>query len=78
MREQWLVCNFVKGMFSDELAVEYRDKSFFILKKFIEIFSSQQAKVQVRVFSDAGKTWAILPTEESTMISVEQKDLVAR
>jgi hypothetical protein len=54
MREQWLVCNFVKGMFSDELAVEYRDKSFFILKKFIEIFSSQQPKVQVRVLIESG------------------------
>ena len=51
MHDQWLICDFVKGMFSDELAVEYRDKSFFILKKFIETMQpGRAAKVRVRVF----------------------------
>ena len=76
MQDQWLVCQFVKGMFSDELTVEYRDKSFFILKQFIETIQPGRAKVRVRVFHDSGATWAVLPTEDSTTIAVEPKDLV--
>jgi hypothetical protein len=75
MRDQWLVCNFDKGMFSDELAVEYRDKSFFILKQFVEFLQPGRAKVRVRVFNDSGTTWAELPTEDRATIPVEQKDL---
>jgi hypothetical protein len=77
MRDQWLICDFVKGMFSDELAVEYRDKSFFILKQFVETMQPGRAKVRVRVFRDLDTTWAVLPTEDSTTIAVEQKDLIA-
>ena len=77
MRDQWLVCSFVKGMFSDELAVEYRDKSFFILKQFVELMQPGRAKVRVRVFRDLDTTWAVLPTEDSATIAVEQKDLIA-
>lgn len=77
MHDQWLICDFVKGMFSDELAVEYRDKSFFILKQFIDTTQPGRAKVRVRVFRDAGTTWAVLPTEDSATIAVEQKDLIA-
>lgn len=76
MQDQWLVCQFVKGMFSDELTVEYRDKSFFILKQFIETMQPGRAKVRVRVFHDSGATWAVLPTEDSATIAVEPKDLV--
>jgi hypothetical protein len=77
MRDQWLVCNSHKGMFSDELAVEYRDQSFFILKQFVEMMQQGRAKVRVRVYRDSGTTWAVLPTEDSATIPVEQKDLLA-
>ncbi len=77
MHDQWLMCNFDKGMFSDELAVEYRDQSFFILKQFVETMQAGRAKVRVRVYKDSGTTWAVLPTEDSATIPVEQKDLLA-
>ena len=77
MRDHWLVCNFVKGMFSDELVVEYRDKSFFILKQFVETMQHGRARVRVRVFRDSDNTWALLPTEDNATIAVEPKDLLA-
>jgi hypothetical protein len=77
MRDHWLTCNVLKGMFSDELAVEYHDASFFISKRFIETTAAGTARVRVRVFRDVDKTWAVLPTEDRATISVEQKDLVA-
>jgi hypothetical protein len=76
MHDRWLVCGVDKGMFSDEMAVEYRDRSYFILKRFIETMQAGQAKVRVRVFDQSGRTWAVLPTEDSATIAVEQKDLV--
>lgn len=77
MQDQWLVCGIDKGMFSDELTVEYGDYSFFVAKDFVQAVQPGRAKVRVRVFEESGKVWAVLPTEDRAMIAVEQRDLVA-
>lgn len=76
MFEKWLKCNVFKGMFSDELAVQYRSVSFFVPKDQVNIQENQNGKVKVLVFRDGETSWAILPSENRSIILVDEADLV--
>ncbi len=78
MSEGWLKCQVFKGMFSDELAVNYRDKaSVFVHKNEVKRGAGEEGQVRVHYFRSNGTTWAVLPSEDQSVIVVEEADLVA-
>lgn len=83
MWEQWLRCQILKGMFSDELAIIFRPRgatnptSVFVPKDLVWGDVNQEGKVKVRVFRQGDTSWAVLPTAQQMVIPVDEGDLVA-
>ena len=79
MSERWLRCTVLKGMFSDERAVLYSKNgsefSFFVPTDRVLGDVDREGKVRVRVFSDDGGWWAVMPNENQTIIPVSEADL---
>jgi hypothetical protein len=82
MGERWLVCEILKGVFSDEVAVRYvvRDRegvSFFVPRDKVRIRDKNRGEVIDRVVVRGGAPYAVVPTEDQAMIPVREEDLVA-
>lgn len=81
MFEQWLRCQLVQGMFSDEIVVVYplspatQVNSFFVPKSYVQGEEKEIGKVRVRVIRQDNTTWAVLPTENQETIPVSEGDL---
>jgi hypothetical protein len=69
MSEQWLACKIFKGMFSDEMAVEYGNDSFFVPKNLVRPTEQDRGRVRLSVFNKGSTTCAVLPTDDSVIIS---------
>jgi hypothetical protein len=82
MSEKWLRCRVYKGMFSDELAVEYSGRgnpkvSVFVPKETVQGNIDEEGKVKVTVFHEGANAWAVLPNDQPMVISVDESDLIA-
>jgi hypothetical protein len=82
MAMTWLRCRILKGMFSDEFAVEVsppggKPTSFFVSKKDVRGDIDQDGEVRVRVIRKGASAWALLPTETPVEIPIREADLVA-
>ena len=81
MKEQWLRCHLLKGMFSDEVAIKFSSLgtpvSFFVSKEYVNGEVDREGKVRVNTFTDAGTVWAVLPTPQKKIVAVDAGDLVA-
>ncbi len=82
LAERWLRCRIFKGMFSDELAVQYapphsNSTSVFVPKELVEGSVDGEGRVKVRVFHEGSNAWAVLPTENQMIIAVNEADLIS-
>jgi len=82
MFEQWLRCNIFKGVFSDEVTVQIQPKegkpSAFIVSRDQVVGEYDRAgQVRVRVYQEGSTSWAVLPTDNRTIIPVDESELVA-
>jgi len=82
MAVTWLRCRILKGMFSDEFAVEVsapggKPTSFFVPRKDVRGNVDQDGEVRVRVIRKGENAWALLPTETPVEIPIREADLVA-
>lgn len=83
MNEKLLSCGIFKGMFSDELAVRYPPKdregaeviSFFVPRDHVIGQHDGIGSVRVQVYREGKTVLAILPTENATVIPVDDADL---
>lgn len=80
MSSKELKCNITKGMFSDERGVTLRDTSgrqvsVFVPKPCVSK-DNGEGTVKVRAFRDNQQTWAVLPTEDSLLVRVNDSDLM--
>ena len=77
----WLLCQLDSGMFSDEVVVSYpaspshRQRSGFVHRSFVRSASEHQGEVKVRVLIHDGRKFAVLPTPDGDIVSVEDADL---
>jgi len=81
MASGWLKCFIQKGMFSDELAVNYPPReacasSVFVPKDEVRGQVGREGKVKVRYFAEGETVWAVLPAEDQPVIRVHKADLV--
>jgi hypothetical protein len=81
MTSGWLKCSIRKGMFSDELAINYPPtgvcaSSVFVPKGEVEGDVGQQGKVRVRYFREGKMAWAVLPAEDQPIVKVNEADLI--
>jgi hypothetical protein len=74
MSEGWLACGISKGMFSDEVAISYRDVSVFVSK---ELVDAGHRKLRVKFFNAGSSVWVVLPTPTQDVVEVDRSDLVA-
>jgi hypothetical protein len=84
MIQQWLRCSIFKGMFSDELAINYvpsgstQPISVFVPREMVQGDISQgTGQVRVTVFRRGESFWAVLPSSQQTEIPVNDADLVS-
>ncbi len=75
-----LRCRVYKGMFSDELAIKYKNddrvSAFFVPRDKVVGFDNESGNVVVQVFRKNGKAWAVLPTETQSVITIREADFV--
>lgn len=82
MWEQWLRCQILKGMFSDELAITYKPRgstvptSVFVPKELVSGDINHEGKVKVTVFRQGDTSWAILPSAQKMVIPINDADLI--
>ena len=79
--DNWLRCLVFRGFFSDEVAVEVAPKSgerssFIVSRDQVEGDPDQEGKVRVKVYRDGETAWAVLPTDNQTVIPVNDADLM--
>jgi hypothetical protein len=79
-KERWLRCLVDKGMFSDERAITYPPEgaalhSVFVPAEDVSGVPGEKGYVRVRVMSEAGAVWAILPTNYRDAVIVSERDL---
>jgi hypothetical protein len=77
MSERWLNCTVFKGMFSDELVVVIRTKSgeavsFFVPSERVNRIKDEQGQVRVRTFQEKADSWAVVPNETQSVVSVDE------
>ncbi len=77
MPEYWLRCVVQKGMFSDERLVKTIHKGFLfcVHSSLVEGELNTNGRVKVRLFEKADGLWAVLPTEDSTVLEVSRDEL---
>lgn len=73
----WLRCSILKGIFSDERVVKIKEQSFFVHRDQVQGNVDQPGKVKVRILRKENGVWAMLPSEDGTMIQVSPDDLEA-
>lgn len=81
MSDMWLRCSVFQGVFSDEVAVAISPKegdsvAFVVARSQVVGNPDQAGKVRVRLFRQGESVWAELPTENRTVIPVNEADLV--
>lgn len=81
MKQGWLKCRVLKGMFSDERAVVVRMKngnttSMFVPSSSVKGEVDHDGKVRVEVFEGDGAVWAVLPTEYRESVPINDDDVV--
>ena len=80
-QERWLRCQLDLGMFSDEIAVTYPAegaaiRSVFVPKSAVNGKPGEKGRVRVRIMnSKSGTVYAVLPTNQSEMVAVTERDL---
>lgn len=77
MMENWLKCEIEKGMFSDEVTVKVTNAKGEAIAVFVPTEQVQPVskKVRVRSFVASGYTFAVLPDDRRTTLSVNLSDL---
>jgi hypothetical protein len=80
MKDHWLKCRVLKGMFSDEGAVVFKlsdEASFFAFVPYTKVRGEidREGEVKVDVFEEGNTTWAILPTEYRDTVPVPASGL---
>ena len=78
--ERWLTCRITKGMFSDERVVTYPAEgetqiSAFVPATAVEGNPGERGRVRVRVGRINGHLMAVLPTEYSDLVTVQEADV---
>ncbi len=80
---RWLRCKIDSGMFSDECAVTYPatdnwQKSVFVPSSYVRSDNSDDlGEVLVRVLIKDGRSFAVLPSSQQDIVSVDEADLHA-
>ena len=79
-QERWLDCLLEKGMFSDEVTVSYPPEgqtthSVFVPVDVVRGALGTRGKVRVVVIRKNGKTLALLPSQERTIVAVDDRDV---
>ena len=82
MFETWLKCNVFQGIFSDEIGVQVLPKqgemsAFIVSRDSVQGNFNQAGKVRVKVYREGNTSWAVLPTENRTIIPVNDADLIS-
>ena len=77
MPEYWLRCSVHKGMFSDERLVKTVRKGFLfcVHQSLVEGEVNEHGRVKIRLCERGDGLWAILPTEDSTVLEVSRDEL---
>ena len=72
-----LKCEISRGMFSDEVTVKVRDVSGASIAVFVprDKVNEKEKVVFVSAYEGNGKTFAVLPDDRHTSITVQQADL---
>ena len=73
----WLHCKIMKGMFSDERIIKIlrTGMTFFVHRDQVQGDIDRDGKVRVYLLKRDNCFWAILPTEDVTIIQVESDEL---
>lgn len=75
-----ILCQFSKGMFSDEvvvlLQVMGKEISYFVPKDALKPESADRGKLKVEILRGERQSWAVIPNELRTTIPVTDRDLV--
>jgi hypothetical protein len=79
-QDRWLNCQIDQGMFSDEMAVSYPPNGQTILSVFVPASlvkgsPGHRGKVRVVVMQRQGKTFAVLPSTDRSIVSVAEHDI---
>jgi len=77
---RWLNCQLDRGMFSDEMAVTYPPTGEPVSSVFVPIDHVQGnagsiGKVRVAIAEDKGRCFALLPSQERTIVLVQPSDI---
>ena len=85
MSDAWLRCKIFKGIFSDEASIEVsptQGNSFAIAVPLSAVRvssaqgeSNQTGTVRVQVFREGNTSWAVLPSDDRPVVSVNEADL---
>ena len=79
-RDRWLKCQLDKGMFSDEVAVTYPSSgtpvcSVFVPAQAVHGQLGATGKVRVRIVERQGSLLAVLPSNYSDSVRVQEQDV---
>jgi len=78
---KWLKCKIQNGMFSDEVTIVFRTLSGENIAVFVPKDSAQgqasNGRVKVRVDETSGRTIAIFPDANQSVIDIDSAELVA-
>ena len=82
MFETWLRCNVFRGIFSDEVGVQISPKqgdvfAFIVSRDAVQGDYDQPGKLRVKAYCRGDTLWAVLPTEDQTVIPINDADLVS-
>ena len=74
---KWLKCKIDKGMFSDEFTVTVHSRTGEAIAVFVPKAAADDQKnlVQVKAFEQQGRTIAVLPDENQSVVDVSAGDL---
>jgi hypothetical protein len=78
--ERWLTCRITKGMFSNERVVTYpaegeKQTSVFVPATAVEGSPGERGRVRVRIGRLNGHLMAVLPSEYSDLVTVQEADV---
>jgi hypothetical protein len=79
-QEHWLDCQLDRGMFSDAIAGTYPAEgntisSVFVPASVVRGEPGTKGKVRVMIMKQHGKTFALLPSSEQTVVPVQERDV---
>ena len=80
MSNRWLRCRIFRGMFSDELAIQYPPEggapAYFVPRETVRGEHDGIGSVSVRVYCAGPTHWAVLPTEHQQAVRIQEGDLL--